>query len=132
MSAPRRSSSPLSSASPSPLQEPVADGGTNPASLTLGPAAAEADNEDGDIVGGSSPTTLTEPLTESELTEDDEDVEDEADEAEDADEADEADEADGVEADPIHDGNEQDDEGVDDDNDDGEDTDRRTGKEYVS
>ncbi|KLT39723.1 hypothetical protein CC85DRAFT_179074 [Cutaneotrichosporon oleaginosum] len=69
MLAQRRSSSPLSSASPSPLQLPTES--TVPlTALNLPTAAAD---EDG-IVGGSSPTTLTEPLTESELTEDEEEM----------------------------------------------------------
>lgn len=78
MSEQRRSSSPLSSASPSPVQEPTANGDPPPAPLHLGPAAdiLDNDNDDGDLVGGSSPTTLTEPLTDSELTDDEDDLDD--------------------------------------------------------
>lgn len=83
MSEQRRSSSPLSSASPSPVQEPTANGNPPPAPLHLGPAAdpLDNDNDDGDLVGGSSPTTLTEPLTDSELTDDEDDVDDAAQQA---------------------------------------------------
>lgn len=42
--------------------------------LNLGAPAAILRDEEGDIIGGSSPTTLTEPLTESELTEDEDDM----------------------------------------------------------
>lgn len=83
MSEQRRSSSPLSSASPSPLQEPTANGNPPPAPLHLGPAADILDNDhdDGDLIGGSSPTTLTEPLTDSELTDDEDDMDDAAQQA---------------------------------------------------
>ncbi|BEI83919.1 hypothetical protein CcaverHIS002_0405230 [Cutaneotrichosporon cavernicola] len=72
MSVLRRSSSPLSSASPSPPQVPTGASTAPLTALNLGPSAA-ADDEPG-IVGGSSPTTLTEPLTESDLTEDEEEM----------------------------------------------------------
>lgn len=74
MSVQRRSSSPLSSASPSPVQAPTANGEQTLTSLHLGPPA-DVSHEDGELIGGSSPTTLTEPLTDSELTEDDDDDE---------------------------------------------------------
>lgn len=92
MSAQRRSSSPLSSASPSPLQAPALNGDIAPLTeLNLaGAATAGLQLDEDGIVGGSSQTTLTEPLTESELTEDEADDIDDADEA-DADEADDAD-----------------------------------------
>lgn len=79
MSVQRRSSSPLSSASPSPLQAPIANGDTALTELNLGPSVGPEPEEDG-IIGGSSPTTLTEPLTESELTEDEGEADEEADE----------------------------------------------------
>ncbi|GMK59351.1 hypothetical protein CspeluHIS016_0703660 [Cutaneotrichosporon spelunceum] len=72
MSALRRSSSPLSSASPSPPQVPTGASRAPLTALNLG-TPATADDEPG-IVGGSSPTTLTEPLTESDLTEDEEEM----------------------------------------------------------
>lgn len=73
MSAPRRSSSPLSSATPSPVHAPTANGFAAPTKLSLGAAADLAREERPDHVGGSSQTSLTDPLTESELTEDEED-----------------------------------------------------------
>lgn len=55
------------------------NGDPPPAPLHLGPAAdllGDAIDDEGDLIGGSSPTTLTEPLTDSELTDDEDDVDD--------------------------------------------------------